>query len=237
MDKTVVIDCFYNGEQRYKNNYTVVAIDVIRATTSAITSVNLGQQCFPVSTIEKASSFAKKLKNPLLAGELGGNMPDGFHLQNSPTQIETRNDFHRPLILLSTSGTRLMNEFKHAEAIYVACLRNYGAIISHMVANHSRIALIGAGTRGEFREEDQLCCAWIAEGLQHNGYKSEDENTQEIINRWHGASVNEINSGKSAEYLRRSGQVKDLEFVLEHINDLSYVYKLENGQIVQLAVT
>ena len=32
-------------------------------------------------------------------------------------------------------------------------------------ASLTRVAVIGAGSKGEFREEDQICCAWIAAGL------------------------------------------------------------------------
>ena len=52
--------------------------------------------------------------------------------------------------------------------MYVACLRNYSALIAYLAAHHPMVAVIGAGSRGEFREEDQLCCAWIAEGLLCN---------------------------------------------------------------------
>lgn len=213
-----------------------MAIDVIRATTTAITGVALGRQCFPVPSIEKATSLANKLINPLLAGELGGNMPFGFDMQNSPAELDSRADLDRPMILLSTSGTRLISEFREAEATYVACFRNYGRLIYHLQQHHATIALIGAGTRGEFREEDQLCCAWIADGLFQQGYQPEDEETLNLVDRWKGVSVNAIREGKSADYLCRSGQEKDLDFVLTHINDLDRVYIFRDGQVVEHSV-
>ncbi len=210
-----------------------MAVDVIRATTTAVTGVALGRRCYPVPSIEEAISLAKKLKSPLLAGELGGNMPFGFHMQNSPAELESRMDLDRPIILLSTSGTRLLSEFREAEATYLACLRNYGRLIRHLQQHHSTIALIGAGTRGEFREEDQLCCAWIADGLFQLGYQPEDEETSNLVDRWKSVSVKAIREGKSADYLRRSGQERDLDFILTHINDLDRVYIFREDQVVE----
>ena len=119
---TVVIDMFDKVKPDYNNDYAVVAVDVIRETTTAVTGVALGRQCFPVSSIEEATLLAKKLADPLLVGEMGGNMPYGFDMQNSPAQLEARTDISRPMILLSTSGTRLISEFRNYEALYVACL-------------------------------------------------------------------------------------------------------------------
>jgi 2-phosphosulfolactate phosphatase len=233
--KIVAIDVFGDIIPDYDNTYAIVAIDVIRATTTAITAVAQGHKCYPVSSIEEATTLAKKLKDPLLVGELGGNMPYGFDIQNSPYLISICADIMRPIILLSTSGTRLITEFKDHEAIYLACLRNFKTLIPYLAAHHNKVALIGAGTRGEFREEDQLCCAWIAEGLVQQGYKPENEKTAEIIEQWRDASVELISNGNSAAYLRRSGQILDLDFILSHLNDIHFVYQFIIDQIVELS--
>lgn len=235
LDKTVVIDFFDDNLPDYDNDYAVVAVDVIRATTTAVTGVALGRQCFPVSSVAEAMSLAKKLSNPLLVGELGGNMPYGFDMQNSPAQLESRTDIHRPMILLSSSGTRLITEARYNEAVYVACLRNFSAVITHLLAYNPRVALLGAGTRGEFREEDQLCCTWIAQELIGQGYKPENEMTVEIVERWRKAPVDIIREGNSAAYLQRSGQTRDLDFILAHVDDLNGVFYLKNGQILERA--
>ncbi|MGH2874174.1 MAG: 2-phosphosulfolactate phosphatase, partial [Solirubrobacteraceae bacterium] len=92
------------------DDWAVVGIDVIRATTTAVTAVAAGRRCFPVATLEQAVPLAARLDNPLLVGELGGNMPYGFHLQNSPTEMDRRAELDRPVILLSSSGTPLLTE-------------------------------------------------------------------------------------------------------------------------------
>jgi 2-phosphosulfolactate phosphatase len=227
---SVVIDCFPNSVHRYGAGWAVIAVDVIRATTTAVTAVESGRWCFPVPSLEVAVPLAARLDDPLLVGELGGSMPYGFHLNNSPVAVAARRDVERPMILLSTTGTRLMCEIG-AEAIYAACLRNYSAHARQLAGRHSRIAVIGAGTRGEFREEDQLCCAWIAEGFVSAGYEP-TKTTADIIARWSGVSVDAFLGSQSIEYLRRTDQLDDLEFILDHVDDVDATVALRNGRLV-----
>ena len=230
--KKVVIDCFPECLGFYRSNYAIVAVDVLRATTAAVTCVALGRKCFPVPSLEAAVPLAAMLTNPILVGELGGSMPYGFDLNNSPTDLELRTDIYRPMILLSTSGTRVICGGEKSQAMYVTCLRNYKKQAEHLLSYHSTVAIIGAGARGEFREEDQLCCAWIAEILLSAGYEPQDARTAEIVQRWSGAPVESIVNGASAEYLRNTGQSKDIDFVLSHVNDVDEIYRYERGQVI-----
>jgi 2-phosphosulfolactate phosphatase len=231
--KTVGIDCFPESVPLYRDGYAIVAVDVMRATTTAVTCVALGRKCFPVPSLDAAVPLAARLTNPLLVGELGGSMPYGFDLNNSPAALELRTDTHRPMILLSSSGTRLVCATEESQATYVACLRNYHAQIAHLVAHHAQVAVIGAGTRGQFREEDQLCCAWIAEGLLAAGYAAQNEQTLAIVKRWSEMPVESITASASATYLRNTGQTRDLDFILTHVDDLNEVYRSERSQIMK----
>ena len=233
MRKSVVINCFPESVDAYKKDHAIVAVDVIRATTTAVTCVALGRRCFPVPSVEAAACLAARMKNPLLMGEVGGDMPPGFHMNNSPADLELREDIDRPAILLSSSGTPLICAAEGAPAVYAACLRNYSATAAHLAANWPAVALIGAGTGDEFREEDQLCCAWIAERLLALGYEPEDSATSDIIRRWSGERVDMIAIGASASYLRRSRQVRDLKYILSHIDDLDTAYRFARGELVQ----
>lgn len=235
MQKTVAIDCFPESVGTYRNGYAIVAVDVIRATTTAVTCVTLGRRCFPTPSLEEAVPLAARLPNPLLVGELGGSMPYGFDLNNSPTDLEFRTDIHRPMLLLSTSGTRLICGAQESQAMYVACLRNYTAQANYLITHHPKVVVIGAGSRGEFREEDQLCCAWIAEKLLRAGYEPEDARTTAIVEQWSGVPFDAIIEGASADYLRNSGQKRDLDFILTHVDDLDEVYRFERGQVMKHA--
>lgn len=235
MKGTVVIDCFPESAERYRDGYVIVVVDVIRATTVATTAVSMGRRVFPAKTTDDASVIAERLDHPLLVGELGGNKPYGFDITNSPVLIAARQDVHRPMVLVSSSGTQLLLNAVGSEAIYLACFRNASAVARHIAGRHERVAVLGAGSRGQFRREDQIGCARVAEKLLEAGYLSETEKTSDLVSRWHNASVDAIRSGKSAEYLTRSGQQEDLEFILAHIDDLDTVPSLVNGELVSVS--
>jgi 2-phosphosulfolactate phosphatase len=234
---SVIIDCFPESAERYKDRYAIIVIDVIRATTTATTGVSRGWRIFPSRTTDEAAEIGSSLKDPLLVGELGGNMPYGFDMTNSPAQVALRTDTHRPMVLVSSSGTQLLMNAAGNNAVYVACFRNLTAVANFIAERHDLVAIIGAGTRGQFRREDQMGCAWIAERLVNRGYRAETPETEQYISRWHGISPEEVRGGRSAAYLRNSGQEQDLEFTLSHIDDLDVVPALVNGELIRVAGT
>lgn len=232
MKRRVVIDCFPSSVAKYKNGYAVVAIDVIRATTSAITAVTSGRRCYPVVSVADAFALKDKLRSCVLAGELDGDMPAGFDLNNSPAKLSERDALCRPVILLSSSGTQLMCLGSECDSAYVACFRNYKAVANSLLTQRKDVAVIGAGSRNEFREEDQMCCAWLAEELVKAGFHTQDRFTEDAIQRWSGAPPEACLNGNSAKFLRRSGQLHDLEFVLQHINDVDQPFVMAGGEVV-----
>ncbi len=236
----VVIDSFPSSAKNYIDSHAIVVVDVIRFTTTVATALSVGRKVYPARTSDEAWSIAESLDSPLLAGELGGNVPYGFDMSNSPVQVAALRQVpcgqfcspSRPIVLISSSGSQLLMEASGAADVYLGCLRNITALVSYIADRHDRIAVIGAGTRGQFRREDQLCCAWIAKRLVDTGFEPANDETSGLINKWHGQSTEVIREGRSAQYLRRSGQVHDLEFVLHYQEDLQVVPKLENGSLL-----
>lgn len=228
-----IIECFpSDAGGRSFQACAVVAIDVIRASTTAITAVAGNRRCFPVSSAEEAVQKRREFPECILAGEIAGLMPEGFDINNSPAEIARRSDYERPLVLLSSSGTKLMVESGTRTETYVACLRNFKAVAMCVARRHERIALLGAATRGEFREEDQLCCGWIGKELMRLGHQPDDAASRKLIEQWKDAPVSSCASGNSAAYLRRSGQMNDLDFILSHVDDIPLAFQLVGGEVV-----
>jgi 2-phosphosulfolactate phosphatase len=242
MSRTFIIDCFPESALRYRHDHAIIVIDVIRATTTATTAISFGRKVFPVQTTDSAFILAAKMPDAILVGELGGNVPYGFHMPNSPMQVAalgkvpcgSLSDPRRPIILLSSSGTQLLVNAAGAQAVYLACFRNYSAVAEHIQKHQDRIAILGAGTRGQFRREDQMGCAWVAEKLMAAGFTAASAKTVEIVEQWRGVPLAVVREGRSADYLRRSGQLVDLEFILHHIDDLDTVPTLHDGELVNV---
>lgn len=231
---SVRVEVFLEQLGTYPRDAVVIGVDVIRATTTAITCVAGGRRCFVAGNLDEASRLQPLLDHPILVGELGGNMPYGFDLNNSPVAIDRRDgDKGRPAILLSTSGTRLLRAAAAAHhTTLAACLRNWEAQAQDLLRTRpEHVVLLGAGTRGEFREEDQLCCGWIAARLVDGGYDTDDA-TRELVEAWRDAPAEAIAEGPSARYLRDSGQLADLAFILEHVNDIADTYEVRGSELV-----
>jgi 2-phosphosulfolactate phosphatase len=231
MARTVVIDWLPDCVHRYRDR-VIVAVDVIRATTTAVTAIAQGRRCFPVASEDEAHALSAQLHSALLAGESGGDLPDGFELGNSPALVAARTDTERPLVLLSTSGTKLVVGAHGASRVYVACLRNVAAQVEALAAGDDDVALIGAGSLGAPRVEDELCCAWIAAALIDRGFSPADGRTDDLASRWRGAPPDAIAGGPSADFLRRTGQEADLEFVLSHVDDLDRAFVFDGREVL-----
>ena len=230
MSRSVAIDCFPESVAAHRGS-TIVAVDIIRATTTAMTAAAHGHRVFVAATLERATEIAAGLEEPLLVGELGGTMPYDFHLQNSPALVDQLTG-RREIVLLSTSGTRLMCDAAAAGQVFVGSLRNISATARLLVDSATSVTLIGAGARGEFREEDQFGCVQIAALLIEAGFEAASVETAELVSRWRGQPVDSFRRSKSVEYLVRTGQIADLDFVTSHVDDIDTAYSVENGEVV-----
>ena len=242
--KKVIIDCLPESAEKYLDAWAIIVVDVIRFTTTAATALSMGRTVYPARSSDSAFAIAAKLQNPILAGELGGNVPYGFDMANSPVQVMALRQVpcgeftsaERPIVLVSSSGAQLLMNSLAAEHVYLGCLRNISVLSEYVASRHDQVAILGAGTRGKFRREDQIGCSWIAGRLADRGFEYADENTKTLVEKWHGVSSTVIRDGNSADYLRRTGQVHDLEFILHYQEDLNVVPKMsDTGAIVDVA--
>src|SRR2546430_11196418 len=74
------------------------------------------------------------------------------------TLFRSRTDIHRPMLLLSTSGTRLICGAQVSQAMYVACLRNYRATAVYIAAHHR-----SEEHTSELQSQSNLVCRLLLE--------------------------------------------------------------------------
>ena len=58
---------------------------------------------------------------------------------------------------------------------------------------------------------------------------------EELIKRWGDARDDAFLDGHSVQYLRATGQMHDVEFILDHVDDLDCTFELHAGEVVQTA--
>lgn len=231
---TVTIDCFPERAALYKGYSAIVAVDVIRATTTAVTAVHAGMQVFPTTSVLDALTLSRTYPKALLAGEVDGVMPSGFNISNSPVEILEMSTGYRQVILLSSSGTKLIVNSASAAAVYICCFRNLSAIANHLTGNYEHVAILGAGSKDQFRREDKMGCAYLASRLFDLGFQPANAKITDFVREWAAIEPSEASKGRSASYLLNSGQSKDLDFILDHIDDLEIVPALSGNEIVPI---
>ena len=209
----------------------VIVSDVIRATTTATTALARGNRCLPVVSIDDAFAEAARHPDPVLAGEQGGEDVEGFDLGNSPAAVDELRD--RTIILLSTSGTRVLQGACDAADVFVGSLRTARAT-SAAVADLARdVVFLAACTRGEFRDEDRLLAGWTVRDLVRRGFEPGDQLTVETLETWGDAAPAAMLGSASVEFLRRAGHDDDLEFILTRIDDLPFAVRMSRNEVVR----
>src|SRR2546421_377250 len=101
-----------------------------------------------------------------------------------------------------------------------------------LAGRHAGVAIVAAASHGEFREEDRVCCALVAGELRDAGYAPEDGATAALVRRWRTASPDAWLVSNSVRYLRATGQIADLEFILAHQDDLPDVFQVQHGEVI-----
>jgi hypothetical protein len=127
--------------------------------------------------------------------------------------------------------TKVLCEAKRCDAVFAVCLRNK-IQICFLVVHHLQVAVIGTGIRCESREEDQMCCSWIAQGFVDARYKpwgKPDRNAcrtleQRVCGRFPGQQE------RRTPHEYRS--VERLEFILDYVDGVDDAYPLQNEEIM-----
>ena len=222
-DRTFVIDCFPASAARYRDDHAIVAIDVIRATTLAVTAAASGRRCLIAADLDDAI----RLRDSARGRDPGRRV-------GRPHAVRIRHE-QQPGRSGRAPGCRTpagdaVDVGDGADAGVRARRGGLRGLPQERVGDgtpcrprHDRIAIIGAGSRGEFREEDQLGCAWLAARLMASGFRPADAASAAVAARWEHEPVSAIASGNSVGYLRRTDQLRDYDFIVERLDDVDDV--------------
>ena len=145
-----------------------VVIDVLRASSSIVTAFqNQCHQIIPVAEVETARKLAasQSKDTTLLCGEREGRKIAGFHLGNSPNEYTLQRVKNKTIIFTSTNGSRLLTKTKQAEATIVAGFLNITAVVSYLTRLDLDVAILCAGSYGQFSLEDTVCGGLIGAQL------------------------------------------------------------------------
>ncbi|QDU64088.1 putative 2-phosphosulfolactate phosphatase [Planctomycetes bacterium Pan216] len=144
----------------------VVAIDVLRATTTIVAALAAGcRGVIPVLTVDDARDRAKDFSRGeyLLIGERQGEPIPGFDLGNSPGDFVADACWDRTAICTTTNGTRAILHAARASSVLIGSFVNFSAICEELRSGDAPIHLLCAGTNGQVSLEDMLFAGAVVE--------------------------------------------------------------------------
>jgi 2-phosphosulfolactate phosphatase len=142
----------------------VVAIDVLRATTTIVHALVAGaKEVVPCVSVDDARDAAARFPSgeAVLGGERGGKRIDGFDLGNSPEEYTPEAVGGRIVIFSTTNGTKALLHCRQAAAVLVGAFSNLLAVCRRVHEAPEPIHLVCAGTDGEVTREDALLAGTI----------------------------------------------------------------------------
>ncbi len=161
------IDCYFTPEpvdELALRDRTVVAIDVLRASTTIITALGNGaREVIPALTVESAMKIAGNLGSgqALLGGERNGKIIAGFHLGNSPAEYTAPRVQGKSIIFTSTNGSQAMVKARHAAELMIGAFVNMSAVTSLSRERTRDLVLLCSGRNGGFSLEDTVCAGML----------------------------------------------------------------------------
>jgi phosphosulfolactate phosphohydrolase-like enzyme len=229
MKKVVRIDALPESAWRYAGYDAIVCIDVLLASSTIVTALAQGRRVFAAPTPVHAVWFQSRVADGVVLTDSAELSEQGLRFAG-PAALAAAEGRARDLIHVSPFAEMMAAAAPRAVA-YAACLRNLDATASEMAVNHARVAILGAGERGEVCTEDQMAAAWLAARLQRRGFELEGHHTSVEVERWGDPDVSLIGWSRSAERLRARGRAEDVDFVLRHFDDLDVVGAYRGGEV------
>jgi 2-phosphosulfolactate phosphatase len=145
----------------------VVAIDVIRAFTSAAFALAAGaRDIVPVGTVEEALALRERFPGSLAMGEVGGYPIEGFDFGNSPSALLGRDFSGRRMIQRTSAGTQGLVRSLKAETLLASSLVCAAATARYLQRQACRsITLVATGIFPGRDGDEDIACADYLEAL------------------------------------------------------------------------
>lgn len=204
------------------SDYCVIVIDVLRASATICTLLDLCDKIYITGSIEKAEN----IENSIKIGERNAKKIEGFDFGNSPVELTVNKNLIKEhannggnIVLTTTNGTRVLENIV-SEHILIGSITNAQSVAkkAYKLAkeNNKGIMLVPVHRKGNFAIEDFIGAGIIADYI-FKEYDEEipDEKFEELIpartltkSDW-VRKIFESNSGKN---LKELGYFEDLIF-------------------------
>ncbi len=214
----------------------VVVTDVLRATTTMITALEVGvTNILPVASRSEAQSYIGK-QNYLVAGERDGKKVPGFDLGNSPLGIRACKEelLGQTLVITTTNGTKAIKQSEGAQAIYIGALTNVQSVANRLAERQQDVLVVCAGWKNRVNLEDSLFAGAFCEAIKKQAsiYGDAAIMSQQLFVAHQDHLFESIQEATHYQRLKSHGIEDDVRFCMS-LNTSELVPMLHNEYVVR----
>ncbi|PLW93525.1 MAG: 2-phosphosulfolactate phosphatase [Marinilabiliales bacterium] len=196
-------------------SFSVVVVDVLRATTSICSAFENGvDRIIPVASAEEAFSY--KEKGYLIAAEKNGIKLDFADFGNSPDNFMQDSVRGRTIVYNTTNGTQTIKMVSDHKPVVIASFSNLSVVAEFIAKQKQNVVILCAGWKHKFNLEDSLFAgALTASLLQYDNMYMNCDSSQAAVDMWSVAKDNPLAYIQKAMHRERLRKLK-LDSILEY---------------------
>ena len=215
-------------------NYVVVIVDILRATTAICTAFNNGAvEIVPVAKIEETKNY--RPLGYMIAGERNGIVIDGADFGNSPFNFTEENVKGKKIVITTTNGTQTIEMAKSCDTVVLGAFTNISVLAEWLSKQKKNVVIFCSGWKNKFNIEDTIFAGALIEKLQSlSNYEVNCDSSIAAIDLWDLAKTNVLEYVEKASHrhrLQKLGLDDVLEFCFTE-DTTPVVPILENGKLV-----
>jgi 2-phosphosulfolactate phosphatase len=172
-----------------KDEFIVVLVDILRATTTICTAIGNGvKEILPVATLEEAKRY--KDEGFLVASEQDGKKLNFADFGNSAFSFTRDKIEGKTLVYCTTNGTRALESAKGAGQIVIGAFINISTLTTWLAEREKNVVILCSGWKNKFCLEDTLFAGALTERLLGTGkFQTHCDSAHASIDLWNLAKV------------------------------------------------
>ncbi|MCS7153764.1 MAG: 2-phosphosulfolactate phosphatase [Bacteroidia bacterium] len=146
-------------------DYVVVVIDILRATTSFAVALDRGvREIRPVRSLRECRELGRQ--GYLTAAERGAKKVPGFDFGNSPFDFLEADLRDKKLAFTTTNGTRALWAVRKAKKVVTGAFVNMSVLVDWLRQQEEPVLLVCSGWKDQVNMEDTLFAGAVATELE-----------------------------------------------------------------------
>ena len=207
-----------------KGAFTMVVVDILRATTSICAAFDHGvKEIIPVSGLDEAKSM--KSEGYFVACERNGQVMDFADIGNSASDFLRDDLIGRKVVFSTTNGTKTINLARDAQEVLIGSFVNLQSLADYLLSKSENVVIFCAAWKNLFNLEDSVFAGALAEILLKGGFSTECDSALGAVDLWHRAQKD------LKKYLSKSSHRNRLKHLVSE-EDFTYTVTLNSTNVI-----